>query len=151
MSELTGLDVDRVDMSGGYLLVLGKGGKERVVPLSGAAQKALGRYLEEARPELEIHARRSTGAVFLNARGGRLTRQSVFNLVKGAGERVRIPDLHPHSLRHSCATHMLEGGADLRVIQDMLGHADIGTTQIYTHVQRQHIREEYLAAHPRAR
>ena len=88
--------------------------------------------------------------MFLNARGGRLTRQTVFNVVKEAGLGIGVKNLHPHSLRHSCATHLLEGGADLRVIQEMLGHSDISTTQIYTHVQRSHIRSEYLAAHPRA-
>ncbi len=151
VSELTGLDADRVHIPEGFALVAGKGSKERLVPLSGAAARACGRYLDEARPQLERASKNPTGAVFLNARGGRLTRQSVFNLVREAGERVGVHDLHPHSLRHSCVTHMLEGGADLRVIQEMLGHADIGTTQIYTHVQRSHIKEEYLAAHPRAR
>lgn len=149
VSELCGLDVDRVHIDEGFLLVLGKGDKERVVPISGAAARSLVRYLSEGRPHL-ARAAHLTGAVFLNARGGRLTRQSVHSLVRKAGEAVGVHDLHPHTLRHSCATHMLEGGADLRVIQDMLGHADISTTQIYTHVQRAHLVEEYLRAHPRA-
>ena len=89
-------------------------------------------------------------AVFLNARGGRITRQSVYRIVERAGAAVGIAGLHPHTLRHSFATHMLSGGADLRVVQEILGHADISTTQIYTHVDREHIREEYLLAHPRA-
>ena len=89
--------------------------------------------------------------MFLNQRGTRLSRQSVFAIVQKAGLAIGVKNLHPHSLRHSCATHMLEGGADLRVIQEMLGHSDISTTQIYTHVQRSHIQQEYLAAHPRAR
>jgi integrase/recombinase XerD len=93
----------------------------------------------------------SAGAVFLNARGGRITRQSVHTIVANAGRRIGIEGLHPHTLRHSYATHMLEGGADLRVIQEILGHADISTTQVYTHVDSTHVREEYLAAHPRAK
>jgi integrase/recombinase XerD len=149
-SELTGLDIDRVDFEDGFLLVSGKGGKERIVPLSGAAPRALHRYMEDARPNLQKPYTAATSAVFLNARGGRITRQSVFDIVRRAGLAIGIENLHPHTLRHSCATHMLEGGADLRVIQDILGHSDIATTQIYTHVQRAHIREEYLHAHPRA-
>ena len=149
VSELCGLDIDRVDVDEGFLLVMGKGGKERVVPFSGAAARATVRYLQQARPTLAKAS--STSAVFLNARGGRLSRQSVFKIVQAAGLAAGVRNLHPHSLRHSCATHMLEGGADLRIIQDMLGHSDISTTQIYTHVQRTHIRDEYLAAHPRAR
>ena len=86
----------------------------------------------------------------LNARGGRLTRQSVFKVVARAGLAIGVDNLHPHTLRHSFATHMLQGGADLRVIQDILGHSDISTTQVYTHVDRSHLREEYLHAHPRA-
>ena len=149
VSELCGLDVDRVHLSDGFLLVMGKGSKERVVPVSGAAERALRVYLSEGRPHL-ARATQPTSAVFLNARGGRLTRQAVHSLVRKAGQAIGVDDLHPHTLRHSCATHMLEGGADLRVIQDMLGHADISTTQIYTHVQRAHLVEEYLHAHPRA-
>ena len=88
--------------------------------------------------------------MFLNVRGGRITRQSLHKIVARAGLSIGVTNLHPHTLRHSCATHLLEGGADLRAIQEMLGHSDISTTQIYTHVDRSHIREEYLAAHPRA-
>lgn len=151
VSELVGLDLDRIDFDEGFMLVLGKGGKERVVPVSGAAARTLHRYLDDGRPALRKSYAKPTSAVFLNARGGRLTRQSVFKLVQRAGLVIGVKNLHPHTLRHSCATHMLEGGADLRVIQDILGHSDISTTQIYTHVQRSHIREEYLFAHPRAR
>lgn len=150
VSELCGLDCDRVDLQEGFVLVRGKGGKERIVPLSGEAARTVQRYLEEGRSQLLKPYATPTTAVFLNARGGRLSRQSVFKLVQRCGLQIGVKDLHPHSLRHSCATHMLEGGADLRVIQDMLGHSDISTTQIYTHVQRSHIKEEYIHAHPRA-
>lgn len=150
-SELCGLDCDRVNLDEGFILVVGKGSKERVVPISGAAHRALTTYICEGRPSLAMGSQASTHAVFLNARGGRISRQSVFRMVQKRGLECGIPDLHPHVLRHSCATHMLDGGADLRIIQDMLGHSDISTTQIYTHVQRAHIREEYLHAHPRAR
>ncbi len=95
-------------------------------------------------------ARQDSKAVFLSTRGTRLTRQAVFKLVKKYGRQVGL-DIHPHTLRHSFATHMLQGGADLRALQEMLGHADIATTQVYTHVDREHIREEYLSTHPRAR
>ena len=149
VSELCGLDLDRIDAGEGFIIVLGKGGKERIVPFSGAAARTTQRYLEEGRPALAKGT--TSSAVFLNNRGGRLSRQSVFKMVQKAGLAIGVKDLHPHSLRHSCATHMLEGGADLRIIQDMLGHSDISTTQIYTHVQRSHIREEYLHAHPRAK
>lgn len=150
VSELTGLDVDRCDLDEQFLIVMGKGSKERVVPFSGAAAQALEAYLKEGRPQLQKSYAAPTTALFLNARGGRLSRQSVFSLVRTMGLGVGIKDLHPHTLRHSCATHMLEGGADLRIIQEMLGHSDISTTQIYTHVQRSHIQQEYLHAHPRA-
>ena len=107
-------------------------------------------YLEQARPALAKPFAKPTAAVFLNARGGRLTRQGMHAIVADAGRTIGIANLHPHTLRHSFATHLLEGGADLRVIQEILGHSDISTTQIYTHVNRSHIRKEYLGAHPRA-
>lgn len=148
-SELVALDVSDVSFEEGYVRVFGKGGKERVVPLSGMAERALAAYLADGRPRLERGGR--SGALFLNARGGRLSRQSLHAVVARAGLGIGVLNLHPHTLRHSFATHMLEGGADLRVIQDILGHTDISTTQVYTHVSRAHLREEYLAAHPRAR
>lgn len=151
VSELVGLDLTDVHLDEGYLMVMGKGSKSRIAPLSGMAAKALASYLQDGRSALVQPYSQVTSAVFLNARGGRLTRQSVHSLVAKAGKFIHIEKLHPHTLRHSFATHMLEGGADLRVIQEILGHSDISTTQIYTHVQRQHIREEYLAAHPRAK
>jgi integrase/recombinase XerD len=153
VSELTGLDIADVDLSVGYLRVFGKGGKERLAPIAGIAAHALDAYLSAGRPHLQPkRSLRSadTPAVFLNARGGRLSRQAVFTIVRTYGGRVGL-ELHPHTLRHSFATHLLEGGADLRALQEMLGHADISTTQIYTHVDRRHIREEYLTTHPRAR
>lgn len=153
VSELIGLDIGDVDLVEGFVRVLGKGGKERVVPVSGLAARALEAYITAGRPMLRPK-RSLTGvdprAVFLNARGGRLSRQAVFVFVRRYGRRAGL-DLHPHTLRHSFATHMLEGGADLRALQEMLGHSDLATTQIYTHVDRRHVREEYLSTHPRAR
>jgi integrase/recombinase XerD len=152
-SELTGLDVTDLDLADGFLRVFGKGGKERMVPVAGMAVHALDAYLKHGRPYLRPKGslRGVDGsAVFLNARGGRISRQSVFAIVRSYGARVGL-ELHPHTLRHSFATHMLEGGADLRALQEMLGHADISTTQVYTHVDRRHVREEYLTTHPRAR
>ncbi|WP_172135015.1 site-specific tyrosine recombinase [Adlercreutzia sp. ZJ473] len=155
VSEACGLDVGSVYLDEGFVRVVGKGAKERVAPLSGCAAESLGRYLAEARPALSMKATSPRAAdlpaVFLNARGGRLSRQGVHRIVERAGAAVGIAGLHPHTLRHSFATHMLEGGADLRVIQEILGHSDISTTQIYTHVDRTHLQEEYRAAHPRAK
>lgn len=153
-SEACALDVSNVYADEGFVLVRGKGSKERISPISGVATRTLECYLEQARPALVRKAKHprpaDSDAVFLNARGGRLTRQSVHRIVADAGERVGIEGLHPHTLRHSFATHLLEGGADLRVIQEILGHADISTTQIYTHLDRTYLQEEYRAAHPRA-
>ena len=151
VSELCGLDLGNVVLDEGFLLVRGKGSKERISPISGTAAVALAEYLDDGRGAFLAHAKRPTSAVFLNARGTRLTRQSVFTMVRDAGLSIGIEDLHPHTLRHSFATHLLEGGADLRVIQEILGHSDISTTQIYTHVDRSHIQAEYLLAHPRAK
>lgn len=149
VSECCGLDRDDCLLGEGCVRVRGKGGKERIVPISGTALAALSGYLDGPRSRL-ADLRRPTAAVFLNARGGRLSRQSVHAIVARAGRVIGKDGLHPHTLRHSFATHLLEGGADLRAIQEMLGHSDISTTQIYTHVDRSHIREEYLHAHPRA-
>lgn len=150
VSECSGLDMSDTMLDEGYLRVVGKGGKERIAPIAGAALRALVVYLEQARPALAKPFAKPTAAVFLNARGGRLTRQGMHAIVADAGRTIGIANLHPHTLRHSFATHLLEGGADLRVIQEILGHSDISTTQIYTHVNRSHIRKEYLGAHPRA-
>jgi integrase/recombinase XerD len=153
VSEATGLDVENLDLDGGFVRVYGKGSKERLVPVSGAAERCMREYLAHGRPFLrtkKASVRQDPSAVFLNQRGQRMTRQAVFGIVRTYGGRAGL-ELHPHSLRHSFATHMLEGGADLRALQEMLGHADISTTQVYTHVDRAHIREEYLSTHPRAR
>ncbi|MGZ8661620.1 MAG: site-specific tyrosine recombinase XerD [Actinomycetota bacterium] len=150
ISELTALDVDDLALEEGAVRVLGKGGKEREVPLGRFAREAVDAYLTRGRPALASAA--SRGALFLNARGGRLTRQSGNRLlaihVRTAGIESRVT---PHSLRHSFATHLLEGGADVRVVQELLGHASVATTQIYTLVTEEHLREVYYTAHPRAR
>lgn len=154
VSEVTGLDLQSLYLGEGFVQVVGKGSKERISPISGTALEALSAYLEHGRPNLHVKAADHPPdgrAVFLNARGGRITRQAVYDIVSGYGEKVGIEGLHPHTLRHSYATHMLEGGADLRVIQEILGHSDISTTQVYTHVDRSHIREEYYMCHPRAK
>lgn len=153
VSESIGLDTNDVDLQAGFARVFGKGSKERLVPVGGMASSALDAYLRAGRPHLRPKAsvRTADSALFLNTRGGRLSRQTVFRLVRHYGAQVDLPGLHPHTLRHSFATHMLEGGADLRALQEMLGHADISTTQVYTHVDRRHVREEYLSTHPRAR
>jgi len=153
VSELTGLDLDDLALDEGFIRVYGKGRKERDVPVGGAALRALTEYLAHGRPYLrqkKSAARNDPCAVFVSVRGARLSRQTVFAIVRKYGGRVGL-QLHPHTLRHSFATHMLEGGADLRALQEMLGHSDISTTQVYTHVDRQHVREEYLSTHPRAR
>ena len=152
VSELVGLDYGSLLTEEGLVRVHGKGGKDRLVPIMGTAASALANYLVEGRPHLRSKASpQDPHAIFLNARGGRISRRSVCKIVERYGHKVGIEGLHPHTLRHSFATHMLEGGADLRVLQEMLGHSDISTTQIYTHVDRSHIREEYLSTHPRAK
>jgi integrase/recombinase XerD len=150
ISELTALDVDDVDLDVGAVRVLGKGGKERDVPIGRHARDAITGYLVRGRPSLS--GPRTRGALFLNTRGGRLTRQSCARLLgthaRAAGVERRVT---LHGLRHSFATHLLEGGADVRVVQELLGHASVATTQVYTLVTREHLREVYDAAHPRAR
>lgn len=152
-SECVGLNMDGINFDDGFLRVFGKGAKERIVPIAGAAERALRQYLAEGRPALALKAAAPSAdakaAVFLNQRGGRLGRQSIFNLARKAGRVIGRYDLHPHTLRHSFATHMLKGGADLRVLQEILGHADMSTLQVYTHLDRTHLHEEYAHAHPR--
>jgi integrase/recombinase XerD len=149
VSELVGLDVDRVDLPNQQVRVIGKGNKERRVPMGDEARERLHRY--RTGPRAEWTAARPTEAVFVGQRGRRMSREAVWRLVKrwtaaaGIGERVT-----PHTFRHSFATHLLEGGADLRVVQALLGHASISTTQLYTHLTGERVREVYARAHPRA-
>lgn len=170
ISELTDLDVDdlpraarvtapddptaesvRPEDEPAWLRLFGKGRKERRVPLGRYAQAALSAYLVRARPELAARGR-GTPALFLNARGGRLSRQSAWAVLHGAAERASLGvEVSPHTLRHSFATHLLDGGADVRVVQELLGHVSVTTTQIYTLVTVDHLREVYASAHPRAR
>lgn len=152
VSELTGLDLRDLYLDDEFIRVFGKGSKERLVPIMGSARRALAAYLDGPRAELAAHSRSAsrTSAVFLNKNGGRISRQSVHAICERYGRMVGIEGLHPHTLRHSFATHMLAGGADLRVLQEILGHASISTTQIYTHLDRTQLQEVYLAAHPRA-
>ena len=153
ISEAVGLDVDDVDINSGSVRLRGKGGKERVLPLGQYAREALQAYLVRGRPQLTRDGAGGGGAaVFLNQRGGRLSRQSAWALLQSAAERAGLHNaVSPHTLRHSFATHMLEGGADVRVVQELLGHASVATTQIYTLVTVQHLREVYAQTHPRAR
>lgn len=153
VSELVGLETTDLNLEEGFVRVFGKGSKERIVPISGMAALAIDAYLKHGRAYLRPKASIASvgSAVFLSTRGTRLSRQAIHRLVRRYGERVGLRELHPHTLRHSFATHLLEGGADLRALQEMLGHADISTTQVYTHVDRRHVREEYLSTHPRAR
>jgi len=151
ISEAVGLDVDDIDTEEGVVRLFGKGSKERLVPLGSYAAQAVGAYLTRARPTF---ASRGTGtpAVFLNQRGGRLSRQSAWAALRAAAARADLGGhISPHTLRHSFATHLLDGGADVRVVQELLGHASVTTTQIYTLVTVQRLREVYAQSHPRAR
>ena len=148
VSELTGLRLQSLDIDDRSCLVYGKGSKERVVPFGAAAEQALVRYLRDVRPELERG--RGEGVVFISARGRPLTRMAVWTLVRKARGRAGIEKpVSPHTLRHSCATHLLEGGADLAAVQELLGHVDIATTEIYTHVDREYVHEMHRTHHPR--
>ncbi len=151
VSELTGLDLADLDLSRGYLLVYGKGAKERLVPLGKKGCQALRDYLGRGRPHLLSPQRPGETAVFLNRRGGRLTERSVRRILDGYVQRAAVGKrVSPHTLRHTYATHLLEAGADLRAVQELLGHASISTTQIYTHLSREKIRKVYNSTHPRA-
>ncbi len=152
ISEAVGLDVDGLDLAADpEVLLSGKGGKQRFVPVGSYAARALAAYLVRGRPALAAAARRkATPAVFLNARGGRLTRQGAWGVLGEAAGRCGISGVSPHTLRHSFATHLLDGGADIRVVQELLGHASVTTTQVYTLVTVDKLREVYAAAHPRA-
>jgi integrase/recombinase XerD len=151
ISELVSLDVDDLDLDEGSIRVIGKGDKQREVPLGRYAREALDAYLTRGRPSIATRASRS--ALFLNLRdGGRLTRQGCAKIIRIHVDRAKIAKrVTPHTFRHSYATHLLEGGADVRVVQELLGHASVSTTQIYTLVTQEHLREAYFSAHPRAR
>jgi integrase/recombinase XerD len=159
ISEAVGLDVDDLDPMDGTVLLRGKGSKERIVPVGSFAREAIDAYLVRGRPELASVSTLSTssttgraGALFLNARGGRLSRQSAWSVLVKAADRAGVTkDVSPHTLRHSFATHLLDGGADVRVVQELLGHASVTTTQVYTLVTVDNLREVFATAHPRAR
>jgi integrase/recombinase XerD len=150
ISEALGLERASVDLDERLVRVVGKGGKERIVPLGRPAAEAVRRYLALGRPHLD---RRHRPELFLNARGGALTRAGGFLILRRLAEKAGLDPrrIHPHLLRHSFATHLLEGGADLRSVQEMLGHADLGTTELYTHVTDRRRRELYFRAHPHAK
>lgn len=152
-AELVGLDVDDLEgldhPEGGTVILRGKGGKERLVPVGRPACDAVGAYLVRARPSLAV---KGGPALFLNARGGRISRQTLWNVVTAAAGRAGVQtDVSPHSFRHSFATHLLDGGADIRVVQELLGHASVTTTQVYTLVTVDTLREVWAECHPRAR
>ena len=149
VSELVSLDLDDLDLDGAAVRCFGKGRKERIIPIHQAAVTAVRDYLEGGRPKRQ--SSRSARAVFLNRRGARLTRQGFWLLLKSYAQRAGLDGrITPHTLRHSFATHLLRGGAQLRHVQELLGHASITTTQIYTHLTSEHVRMEYDKAHPRA-
>ncbi|MEV0611105.1 site-specific tyrosine recombinase XerD [Polymorphospora rubra] len=155
ISEAVGAAVDDLDLPAGTATLHGKGGRTRLVPIGGYAVAALDTYLVRARPGL-VAAGRGTPAVFLNARGGPLSRQSAWTILRRAARRANLPvegprAVSPHTLRHSYATHLLDGGADVRVVQELLGHASVTTTQVYTLVTVDRLREVYATSHPRAR
>ena len=151
ISEAVGVDVDDLDVEVGAIRLLGKGSKERIVPVGRYAVEAVAAYVVRGRPALAAKGRGGP-ALFLNQRGARLSRQSAWAILRRAAERAGISEhVSPHTLRHSFATHLLDGGADVRVVQELLGHASVTTTQIYTMVSPHRLREVYAGAHPRAR
>ncbi|MGH2954847.1 MAG: site-specific tyrosine recombinase XerD [Solirubrobacterales bacterium] len=148
-SEAIGLDVGDADLRRGFVRPHGKGSKERIVPIGREAAAALTRYLRSGRPELV--GERAERRLFVNFRGGALTRQGLYKIIQRHAKAVGLDGkMSPHTLRHSFATHLLSGGCDLRSVQEMLGHADVSTTQLYTHLSRERIKEVYFKAHPRA-
>jgi integrase/recombinase XerD len=151
VSELVALNVGDVDTQGGYVRCFGKGNKERMIPIYPRAAQAVAEYASEARPKIVQHNNKEK-ALFLNVRGERLTRQGFWQILKGYAKAAEIEvEVTPHTLRHSFATHMLNGGADLRMVQELLGHANISTTQVYTHLTSEHVRSTYEKSHPRAK
>jgi integrase/recombinase XerD len=154
VSEAIGLDLEDLSVNGGFVRVIGKGDKERLVPIGEVAIDAVGPWLDDVRPGLLARAHVAPlrgGPLFLGPRGGRLARQQAWGAVRGAAQRAGLgARVSPHTLRHSFATHLLAGGADLRVVQELLGHASISTTQLYTHLTGERIRDVYRRAHPRA-
>ena len=150
VSELVALNVNDVDTAEGYVRCFGKGRKERLIPIHRQAAAAVEKYLKESRPHLTHDD--TEKALFLNRRGERLTRQGLWQILKGYAKAAELDkEVTPHTLRHSFATHMLSGGADLRSVQELLGHANISTTQIYTHLTTEHVRRAYEKSHPRAK
>lgn len=150
VSELINLTLERVDLNMKYIIAFGKGSKERIVPLGSVAAEFLQHYLEKVRPKL-THEDRNTNIVFLTFGGHELTRQRFWQIIRAYGRKANINKaLTPHILRHSFATHLLDNGADLRSVQELLGHSDISTTQIYTHLTNKRLRDIYAKAHPRA-
>jgi integrase/recombinase XerD len=148
-SEAVGLDVNEVDLRRGFVRPHGKGNKERIVPLGREAAAAVTRYLRSGRPELI--GSRAESRLFVNFRGGPLTRQGLYKIIRRHAKKVGLEGrMSPHTLRHSFATHLLSGGCDLRSVQEMLGHADVATTQLYTHLSGERIKEVYFKSHPRA-
>ena len=150
VSELVSLDLDNVNIEDGEVRCFGKGRKERIIPIAPRAALATGEYIQEARSHI---VRNDTErALFLNQRGERLTRQGFWQIIKGYAKSAELGvEITPHTLRHSFATHMLGGGADLRSVQELLGHANISTTQVYTHLTTEHVRRTYDKSHPRAK
>jgi len=150
VSELVTLNVADIDTAGGFVRCFGKGQKERMIPIYPRAALSIEQYLKESRPQIVQH-RTEEKALFLNVRGERLTRQGLWQILKGYAKAAGIEvAVTPHTLRHSFATHMLNGGADLRMVQELLGHANISTTQVYTHLTSEHVRKTYEKSHPRA-
>ena len=149
VSELVSLDIDDVDLDESFVRCMGKGSKERIIPLHDEAVETVSEYLEDGRPSLAGNA--AGRALFVSRKGGRLTRQALWLILKGRAQAAGIErKITPHTLRHSFATHLLIGGAPLRHVQELLGHASITTTQVYTHLTREHVRSQYETAHPRA-
>jgi len=150
ISELVSLNMGDVDTEGGYVRCLGKGKKERLIPIYAGAARSVKDYIEQTRPKLVRN--RAETALFLNPRGERLTRQGFWQKLKEYAKAAKLSaEVSPHTLRHSFATHMLSGGADLRAVQELLGHANISTTQVYTHLTSEHVRRTYERSHPRAK